>query len=89
MAERATSGVRIRHIDNKHYFIREKLADVFIKILFVKTDKHDSDTFAENSNNERCERHVVKKAEFARQEGFACNPFHSILIISDIVNVDT
>jgi hypothetical protein len=56
MEESACSGVRIRHIDARYYFPREK----FFKTLFLKTDNNDSDTFAKNGNKESCERHAVK-----------------------------
>jgi hypothetical protein len=36
MAENLSSGVRMRHIDNRYHFIREHV-EGFIKIVFVKT----------------------------------------------------
>jgi hypothetical protein len=60
MAENANSGVRTRHINTRYHFIREHVEDVFIKIVFVKTDDNDSDLFTKNVNKYTYKKHVVK-----------------------------
>jgi hypothetical protein len=45
MAVNSSSGVRIRHIDTRYYFVREYVEDGFIKLVFVKSEENDVDIF--------------------------------------------
>jgi hypothetical protein len=45
MAENSSSGVRTCYIDTRYNFVRERVEDGLIKILFVKSSINDADMF--------------------------------------------
>jgi hypothetical protein len=59
MAEKASSGVRTRHIDTRYHFIRENVENGFIN-FFVRTSENDADIFTKNVIKETYEKHIVK-----------------------------
>jgi hypothetical protein len=52
--------VRIRYIDTRYHFICENVEGGFIKIIFVRTNKNDADTFTKNVNKETYEKNGLK-----------------------------
>jgi hypothetical protein len=60
MAENACYGVRYRNIDTRYNFIRENVEDGFIKNIFVKTARNDSDLSTRNVNKDSYKIYAVK-----------------------------
>ena len=48
MAEHSSATPRTKHIDMRYHFVREFVADKFIKIIFVKSEENLSDSFTKN-----------------------------------------
>jgi hypothetical protein len=49
MAQKASSGVRTRHIDTRYHYVRENLEEGIINIEFVKSIENDSDILRRTS----------------------------------------
>jgi hypothetical protein len=60
MAQNASSGVRMRHIDTRYHYVRENLEEVNINIEFVKSTENNSDIFTKNANQKMYAKHVTK-----------------------------
>jgi hypothetical protein len=60
MAENPSSGVCTRYTNTWHHFICDHVEDGFVKIIFLRSNKNDSDIFTKNVNKETYEKHVVK-----------------------------
>jgi hypothetical protein len=60
MAQNASSGVRMRHIDTSYHYVRENLEEGIINIEFVKSIENDSDIFTKNVSQKICAKHVTK-----------------------------
>ena len=63
MANSEMSGVRTRHVDCHFHFVREYIEDGVIKIVFVRSEKNDSDILTKNLNAELYDRHIAKYME--------------------------
>ena len=66
MAETANASSRSRHIDVKYHHVREELANGFVKLVFVSSDKNLADSFTKNVARQIMEKHfeemMVKKS---------------------------
>jgi hypothetical protein len=60
MAENESSGVRTRHIDTRYHFIRVRVEDGFIKIVFVKTEDNNLDFLTKNVTRDTYESNVIR-----------------------------
>jgi hypothetical protein len=60
MAQNASSGVRTRHIDTRHHYVRENLEEGIINIEFFKSIENNSDIFTKNVSQEIYDKHVTK-----------------------------
>lgn len=58
LSENASATSRTRHIDARYHFIREFIAEGFLKIVFVKTKENKSDIFTKNVSSEIYDSHV-------------------------------
>jgi hypothetical protein len=57
MSENVSASSRTKHIDIRYHFVREFVADKFIKIIFVRTDENVSDGFTKNVSGDIYDRH--------------------------------
>ena len=57
MLENVSAISRTKHIDIRYSFVREFVADKFIKIIFVRTEENVSDGFTKNVSGDIYERH--------------------------------
>jgi len=60
MSQKASTGVRTRHVNTRYHFIRENVEDGIVKVEFVRSGNNDSDIFTKNVNHEIYEKHVKK-----------------------------
>jgi hypothetical protein len=57
IAENATACPKSKHIDTRAKYVTQFIADGFLKVMFVKTDKNKSDIFTKNVSGEIHEKH--------------------------------
>jgi hypothetical protein len=57
MSENVSASSRTKHIDIRYNFVREFVADKFIKIIFVRTEENISDVFTKNVSGDIYEKH--------------------------------
>jgi hypothetical protein len=60
MAQNASSGVRMRHIDTRYHYVRENSEEGIINIEFLKSIENNSDIFKNNVSQEIYDKHVTK-----------------------------
>jgi hypothetical protein len=57
MSENVSASSRTKHIDIRYNFVREFVADKFIKIIFMRTEENVSDGFTKNVSGDIYEKH--------------------------------
>ncbi len=58
MSENALTGVRTRHVDTRHHFVREFIEDGFIKVEFVRSVENDAGIFTKNISHDLYVKHT-------------------------------
>ena len=58
MSENSTTNSRTRHVDTRYHYVREKVEDGEIEIVFVKSLENVSDGFTKNVKGDIHEAHV-------------------------------
>ena len=60
MGNNAKQSARTKHIDVKYHFIREHVVDRMVEIVFIPSEKSDSDIFTKNVSKEPHKTHSEK-----------------------------
>jgi Reverse transcriptase (RNA-dependent DNA polymerase) len=58
MTENVTATSRTRHVDARYHYVREFVAEGFLKIIFVKSADNKSDMFTKNVSGDTLDFHV-------------------------------
>jgi hypothetical protein len=58
MQENTSTGLRTRHVDTWHHFVREFIEDCFIKVEFVRSLENDTDILTKNVSHDLYVQHT-------------------------------
>ncbi len=71
MPENVSASSRTKHINIRYHFVREFVANKFIKIIFVRTVNNVSDGFTKNVTGDIYEKHckefIAERAKYVHE----------------------
>jgi hypothetical protein len=59
MTENVYTNSRTKHVDVRYHFVREFVEEVFVKIVFVRSEHNTSDGFTKNMTGDIYDAHVA------------------------------
>ena len=67
MSKNITTTKRTKHVDVRFKYVNEYVKEGIVQIIFVRSNKNDSDIFTKNLGTDLCGKHSRKIVKWADQ----------------------